>query len=998
MKYRLPLLAAQIFLTFIQGFAPGSATAEDTVGVPWTGPAGTTESIAQIMAREKQLSPKANAAARETHRRLMAPEPKPADKGGGEAEGLTAVFVPPGQNNQPANLPSGPFSPQVVGTGFLGAQLSESGYIPPDSMGAVGPSQFLVCVNGRIKVFDKNGNLGPLNTTTDSFFNSVRSAGTSDPHVRYDRLSGRWFITMIDVATVNRVLIAVSSGPTITGAASFTFFQFQHDLVGATPNADTGQFADYDTLGVDANALYIGVNVFGSSFVGTTGFVVNKANLLGGTLTVTAFRQLATGSTAGPYTPQGVDNDDPAATEGYFIGPDTTVFSRIVLRRISNPGGLPSISGNLNVATPSTSSPIDQVHKDSTGKNLDALDYRLFAAHIKKNKLTGISSLWTAHNIRVNSSGVGTSVGKGGRNGSRWYELRTLTGTPTLFQSGTLFDSASSNPKGFWIPSVAANGQGHMALGCSYAGNNDYAGVAVAGRLSGDALGATQSPTLAVVSSTAYNLSESPNPHRWGDYSQVTVDPNDDMTLWTVQEYCNATDSWGVRVVQLKAPPPATPATASPAAVLQGQSSVNVVVTGTSASGSGFFDPGPDPGGPGFSNHLAAAANGGGVTVNSVTFSNATNITLNVTIAAGATAGARTITVTNPDGQVATSASGILTINATAPVADFAGGPTNGAWPLGVSFTNLSTGATNYSWVFGDGNTSTATNAANTYTTAGSYTVKLTAVGAGGTNSLTRANYIVVTNPPLVANFEGGPTNGAAPLTVYFTNLSTGATNCDWDFGDGHVSTNSNPTNIYSSQGSYTVSLTAIGVAGTNTLVRNNYVVLSNAPPVLAPVADQVVLEETLLTFTASASDPDVGQTLAFSLDAGTPEGASINATNGVFTWTPSLAYASTTNSITVRVTDDGSPAASDAQAVNVIVVAKPRLLGIAEAPDGFFTLAWQVYPGRTYRFEYKTNLTDTVWTTLGPDFTAATSSAATTNDAGANLHGFYRVLDVTGP
>ena len=50
-----------------------------------------------------------------------------------------------------------------------------------------------------------------------------------------------------------------------------------------------------------------------------------------------------------------------------------------------------------------------------------------------------------------------------------------------------------------------------------------------------------------------------------------------------------------------------------------------------------------------------------------------------------------------------------------------------------------------------------------------------------------------------------------------------------------------------------------------------------------------------------------------------------------------------------MRVTDDGSPAAFDSQAFNVTVVAKPRLLSIAEAPDGFFTLVWQVYPGRTY-------------------------------------------------
>src|SRR5439155_3571984 len=142
------------------------------------------------------------------------------------------------------------------------------------------------------------------------------------------------------------------------------------------------------------------------------------------------------------------------------------------------------------------------------------------------------------------------------------------------------------------------------------------------------------------------------------------VDPNDDMTMWTFQEYCNSANSWGIRAIQLKAPPPATPASASPASLSQGQSSVNVVITGTSSSGSEFFDPGPDTGGPGYANHIAAAINGGGVTVNSVTFSNPTNITVNVSVSLAAAIGSRTITVTNPDGQSATSASAILTITA----------------------------------------------------------------------------------------------------------------------------------------------------------------------------------------------------------------------------------------------------------------------------------------------------------------------------------------------
>src|SRR6185503_14708002 len=129
-------------------------------------------------------------------------------------------------------------------------------------------------------------------------------------------------------------------------------------------------------------------------------------------------------------------------------------------------------------------------------------------------------------------------------------------------------------------------------------------------------------------------------------------------TMWTFQEYTNATNSWGVRAIKIVALPPSTPSSTSGGPVTAGMSNVNITVTGTAVSGSAFFDPGLDSGGPGFANHITALVNGGGVTVNT-----ATQITMNISVAGNATAGSRTITVTNPDGQGVTSAAGILTIN-----------------------------------------------------------------------------------------------------------------------------------------------------------------------------------------------------------------------------------------------------------------------------------------------------------------------------------------------
>jgi len=634
-------------------------------------------------------------------------------------------------------------APQTAGTSFLAIQVSEAPFVPPDTQMAVGPSQILAIANGRIKVFDRNGNLGPLNADTDTFFSSVTANSTTDPRVRFDRLTGRWFVIMIDIPHSkknNTVMIAVSSGDTITGTSSFTFYSFTQNT--ASPSGDSGLFADYPTLGIDRHALYIGCNMFGATFAGTTGFVINKSNLLSGTLSVTAFRSLGTAGGAGPYAPQGVDNDDPNSNEGYFIGTDISTKGRLVLRRVSNPGSTPTISGNINITVPTTTTPLGSV-PNLGGGGLDDIDDRLFAATLKNGRL------WTAHNIEVNASGVADSAG--GRDGSRWYEITNLTATPGLRQSGTVFDSAASNPANYWIPTLAMSGQGHVALGCSVAGNNEHAEIAVCGRLTNDPLGTMSAPMVVQTSASTYNVSAVPQ--RWGDYSVVLVDPLDDMTLWTGQEYCNANNSWGTRVIQLLAPPPALPTNCSPSTVAAGSNAV-LLITGMSSSGSGFFDPGPA-----FPKHIGATVSGIGVTVNSTTYIDPLHVSLNISVAAGAPNGTRSISITNPDGQLVMSGA-LLTI-----------------------------------------------------------------------------------------------TNG--------------------------------------------------------TLATNH-------PPTFTSNTNPVVNELSLLTFTVTASDPD-GDALTFALD-NAPAGAAINSTNGVFTWTPTEAQGPSTNTMSVRVTDNGSPSLSATQTFTVTV------------------------------------------------------------------------------
>jgi hypothetical protein len=695
MKRRvLPAVLPVIVLVVLAG--PGDATSADpgavgvTRGQPWTGSPGTQVSVATLMARQRAADQRGT-----TPTSGQRPEP--------------GIVPPPPQQSgsQAVPLRTGaaavaPKSELSASTSFLGASSADSPFRPPDSMGAVGPTQVLVTVNGRFRLLDKNGTNPGILDVTDATFWGTEAGGldVTDPQVEYDRLAGRWVITQINFDSTdpnmvnNRIMVAVSSDSTITPSTTWTFHHFlQND---PNPGA-SALFADYDQMGVDANAIYVGTNDFNSSgnFAGTTAFVIRKSTAASsGALVVTAFRGLTTGGfgAPGPDSPQPAEDMDPNVGEGYIVGVDNASLSVLDVRRISDPGGTPSITGNLQVPIATTTepdrpsgcgSPNFCVPASGSTKGLDALDNRLYEAMIGRDE-AGALSLWTAHNIEVNSSGVASSAG--GRDGARWYQIGNLSATPTLTQAGTLFDPASTNPRYFWIPSIAMNGQGHASLNSSAAGNGRFAEVAGTAHLASDPTGTTEPFQIIQSSSSAYGDTDTPDPSRWGDYSQTAVDPNDNQTFWTFQEYAVGSADWGVRVIKLLAPPPATPSLSTPDHIGLGLANVLVTITGAQANGSGFFDPGPDTGGPGYPNHISASVTGGTI-VNSVAYVDPTHVTLDLNTTS-ATNGSQNVTITNPDGQSLTGQNILVTgTDVTPPAPPIFGGtiptsPANNNNPL----------------------------------------------------------------------------------------------------------------------------------------------------------------------------------------------------------------------------------------------------------------------------------------------------------------------------
>jgi hypothetical protein len=924
-RFLLVLAGSYLLVTPAPGSTTATPAATRITGAPWAGERGVAVTMEQIQEWDRRNTNRVPY----TKRAIVLEHVASAPANGSAPEYMTPILNPGLLTNS-----------QMVGTvNFTAATLPDCSGYPPDTMGTAGPSQFVIALNGRIRSFNKSTGVadGGINAATDSFFSSVMTPtspgknSTSDPRIRFDRLSGRWFVSMIDVpgnnaALPNRIMLAMSSSGVIQANTAWTFFQFQHDLVGPTPNVDTGQFADYPTLAVDANALYLGVNVFSTAggFLNTTVYVVRKASLIsGGPIVVTAFRGLITAG-SGIFTPHGADNYDSTAAEGYIAGVDRIDRTALRLLRIATPGGTPTISEYLSIPIDTYSPPIlvPNLGNASTNGYLDCVDYRLMAAHYRDGLL------WTCHNVGINNTGGVSSVT---RDGVQWFAITNIpTGAaPIVSQSGLVYQATSTNSttaRSYWMGTIVASGQGHATMGFSSSASGEFINAATTGRLVGDPPGTMQAPFLYTHSVTVYNPAGDTGGsrgRRWGDYSYTSVDPSDDMTMWTIQEFCSGSGIYGVRVAKLLAPPTPLPTNCAPANLSQGSTNVTVVITGAAdTNGSGFFDPGP-----GFSNRLTLAASGNGITINSLTYNNPTTITAVITVAGNAQVGARTWKVTNPDGQFLTSTNPLLTIQPglynNPPV--LAAIP-NHTVPVGttLSFTNAATDPE---------------------------------------------------SPPETLTFSLGP---GAPATASL-DASTGA--FTWTPDASQIGTNTLSVVVTDNGSPFQSATQSFSVI----------VVLTNHPPVVSSIPNQFLALGTSLALTSTATDPDSPpSSLSFSLTAGSPFNAAINPTNGVFTWTPAPVHVGT-NTVGIVASDDGLPPLSGTNFFQVKVVQRPVMQSVVYS-NLAAVITWSSMTGQSYRLQFKSNLADLVWNDLAPDVIADGSSTRGTDTTGSQAQRFYRV------
>jgi hypothetical protein len=416
-------------------------------------------------------------------------------------------------------------------------------FVPPDTNGAVGATQFVQMVNVTVAVYDKsNGTLqlGPaaIHTLWTGFGGLCEFGGGTptfadggDPVVLYDHLAGRWLVTQLQYDTTfthTAQCLAVSTSSDATGSYNRYEFDFGSN------------FPDYPKFGIWPDAYYNSINVFPPhSFAGAQACAFNRnAMLAGASASAICFQQPSTVSSLLPADLDG--SAPPAGSPNYYVGlADSTHlnffrfhvdFSHPANSRFSGPT-LVSVAPYSEICARAAT--VSCIPEPPPGEKVDGLADRVMFRLAYRN--------FGDHESLV----VNHTVKGGPLAGVRWYEIRNPS-APFVYQQSTLIDPNVN----YWLGSIAMDKTGNIALGFSVSSHRVFPSVYVAGRAPTDAAGAMFGPLVLVNGSgVQFNSFK-----RWGDYSSMSVDPTDDCTLWYTQEYYAVTGSfnWATRIGSFK--------------------------------------------------------------------------------------------------------------------------------------------------------------------------------------------------------------------------------------------------------------------------------------------------------------------------------------------------------------------------------------------------------------------------------------------------------------
>ena len=436
------------------------------------------------------------------------------------------------------------------------------GVHPPDTNGEVGKDHYVQMVNLSMAVYSKTtgsllyGPFHPNDLWPQSDICRIRNDG--DPVVLYDQAADRWLISQFALPSYPYGPFYECIGVSRTGIPTNN----PNDWYLYTFLVHSNKMDDYPKLSIWPDAYYMSVNQFTTSGWGGAGVFAFDRNkmMLGQAATFQYFDLYNVNPVFGGMLPVDWDGPTapPAGTPGYFIEMDDDLSGapadQLSIWKFhvdwNNPAnstfglnGLPNhIVPVADFALPACtySGSRGCVPQKGTSARLDSLGDRLmFRAAWRQ--FEDHDSLVVNHT--VHADGID-------RLGIRWYEVRNLLTTPTVYQQSTY---APADGVYRWMGSAAMDHVGNLALGYSASSSTINPAIRYAGRLVNDPLNALSQGEVSLIEGTGSQTS----PYaRWGDYSDLTVDPIDDCTFWYTNEYLATTDyaPWRTRIGSFRFP------------------------------------------------------------------------------------------------------------------------------------------------------------------------------------------------------------------------------------------------------------------------------------------------------------------------------------------------------------------------------------------------------------------------------------------------------------
>ncbi|WP_310387679.1 PEP-CTERM sorting domain-containing protein [Roseateles sp.] len=397
---------------------------------------------------------------------------------------------------------------------------------PPDTMGAVGTTQFLETTNGSVTVYNKFDGAVQSRVNMNTFWTAAgQTTSNGDQRVLFDHYTNRWLAIGFG-ATGNVINIGVSDTDNALGAWKST-------AVAVLPSGT----ADYPTLGIDSKGVYIGTNNFTPGFTGTSLLVIPKASLFGGaapsTTNMTQFNTALAAPDRGFAIQAAVKWDGNVGNSAAIIA-DSRDQNEQIFYKVNGVDGPGATQGATNIVAGLGYNPAGPGRQPDGTRTVDTLSPRITANAVQVgDKLYSVNTIQGANDYAD----------------VRWSVVNANNGS--LIASGKI-DTGDFD---YYEGSIAVNEFGEAVIGYNRSGlqNTDLNGdgkadgtisfMAQAFKVDGSgALVLDGSEMLLRASDTNDYHCTTTNPNspcreRWGDYSAVTIDPTNHHKFYAIGEY-----------------------------------------------------------------------------------------------------------------------------------------------------------------------------------------------------------------------------------------------------------------------------------------------------------------------------------------------------------------------------------------------------------------------------------------------------------------------------